>query len=119
MFLMAALSKQAGGYADGKPVAEIPHPKPVPEDRSRPPQAIQHPIVFSNMADPDYQLILTHLQAARARLNEIKRFDMPGFKPNHHYVREMKRYGVLPPQFDLDRDPIDVYTVDKAYWDSF
>jgi hypothetical protein len=119
MFLMTALSKQAGGYADGKPVAEISDPKPIPEDRSRPPEAIQHPIVFNETSDPDYQLILTHLQAARARLNEIKRFDMPGFKPNHHYVREMKRYGVLPESFDLAKDPIDVYAADEAYYKTF
>ncbi|MFV2070319.1 MAG: hypothetical protein ACC645_25410, partial [Pirellulales bacterium] len=46
LFLMAALSKQAGGYAGGPPVAEISDPKPVAEDRSRPPRRIQHPIVF-------------------------------------------------------------------------
>ncbi len=119
MFLMATLAKQAGGYADGQPVAEITDPKPVAEDRSRPPQAIQHPIVFSDTADPDYQLILTHLQAARIRLDEIKRFDMPGFKPNHHYVREMKRYGVLPESFDLAKDPIDVYDADRTYYKTF
>jgi hypothetical protein len=31
---------------------------------------------------------------------EVKRFDMPGFHPRPEYVREMKRYGVLPPTFD-------------------
>ena len=49
---------------------------------------------------------------------EIKRFDMPGFKPNEHYVGEMKRYGVLGASFELGRDPIDVYAVDAAYWRS-
>jgi hypothetical protein len=43
---------------------------------------------------------------------------MPGFKPNEHYVREMKRYGVLPESFDLANDPIDVYATDDAYWRS-
>ncbi len=119
LFLMAALSKRAGGYADGRPVADVKDPKPVAEDRSRPPQAIRHPIVFNDTDDPDYRLILVHLQAARARLDEIKRFDMPGFKPNKHYVREMKRYGVLPESFDLAKDPIDVYAADRAYWKSF
>ena len=43
---------------------------------------------------------------------------MPGFRPNEHYVREMKRYGVLADDFDPAVDPIDVYQVDRAYWRS-
>jgi len=119
LILLAPLAKQAGGYADGKPVAEIADPKPVPEDRSRPPQPIVHPVVFADTNDPDYQTILVHVQAAGKKLDEIKRFDMPGFRPNEHYVREMKRYGVLPPSFDAEHDPIDVYAADEAYWRSF
>ena len=45
--------------------------------------------------------------------------DMPGFKPNEHYVREMKRYGVLPASFDLAQDSIDVYATDAEYFQSF
>ncbi|MEI6277777.1 MAG: hypothetical protein WCQ16_00170 [Verrucomicrobiae bacterium] len=47
------------------------------------------------------------------------RFDMPGFKPPAEYVREMKRYGLLPETFDLAKDPINVYEMDRKYWDSF
>ncbi len=119
LFLMTSLAKQAGGRADGKPVAEISDPKPTPEDRGRPPGPIHHPIVFRDTGDPDYQKILAHLQAARAKLDEIKRFDMPGFKPNEHYIREMKRYGVLGESFDLEKDPIDVYAADRAYYRTF
>ena len=50
------------------------------------------------------------------RLEEIKRFDMPGFRPRPEYVREMKRYRVLPPEFDPSRDPLDVYRVERTYW---
>ena len=32
---------------------------------------------------------------AKSRLETIRRFDMPGFRPNEHYFREMKRFGVL------------------------
>jgi hypothetical protein len=39
-------------------------------------------------------------------------------RPSPHYVRELQRYGILPPEFDLDRDPIDVYATDQAYWRS-
>jgi hypothetical protein len=44
---------------------------------------------------------------------------MPGFRPSAAYVREMKRYGILPASFDAARDPIDVYATDRKYWESF
>ncbi len=40
-------------------------------------------------------------------------------KPSPHYVREMKRYGILPADFNLETDAIDVYATDEAYWRSF
>lgn len=46
-------------------------------------------------------------------------YHLPGFRPNEHYVREMKRFGILPAEFDSTRDPIDVYATDQAYWQSF
>ena len=61
--------------------------------------------------------ILAHLRAAGQRLDVIGRFDMPGFKPSEQYVREMKRYGVLPGSDSL-KDPIDVYATDRKYWQS-
>ena len=30
--------------------------------------------------------------SAQQRLNEGKRFDMPGFRPSGHYIREMQRF---------------------------
>ena len=77
-----------------------------------------HPVVFQSTDDADYQAILAHIEAAKKKLDEIKRFDMPGFKPNEHYVRELKRFGVLPRSFDPATDPLDVYQTDKAYWRS-
>ncbi|MEI8375116.1 MAG: hypothetical protein WCJ35_20030 [Planctomycetota bacterium] len=48
------------------------------------------------------------------------RFDQAGgFRPNKDYVREMKRYGILPPEFNLAKDPIDCYATDQAYWKLF
>ena len=43
---------------------------------------------------------------------------MPGFIPNEHYVREMKRYGILAKSVDPD-DPLDVYATDRAYFQTF
>jgi hypothetical protein len=119
LVLLAPLAQAAGGYAVGQPASEIVDPQPTPEDRSRPPQPIEHPVVFADVTDPDYRAVLAHVQAAKTTLQRIKRFDMPGFRPNEHYVREMKRYGVLSEAFDPANDPIDVYATDAAYWQTF
>ncbi len=113
--LLAPLAREAGGYA----VGAAPAPTPVPDDLPRAPRPVVHPVIFASTADPDYARVLDHLRAAGARLDAIKRFDMPGFRPNVHYVREMRRYGVLPPAFDAARDVCDVYATDARYWQSF
>lgn len=74
--------------------------------------------VFSNKDDPLYRKMLGALEDAHRRLQENKRFDMPGFRPNEHYIREMQRFGFLPHDLKPE-DPIDPYAVDRAYWDSF
>jgi len=119
LILLAALSRTAGGDAEGKPESDQNELRPVTEDTNRPPGPIVHPVIFADTSDADYRAILAHVQEAKTKLDEIKRFDMPGFKPNEHYVREMKRYGVLPPSLDIDKDPIDVYAIDEKYFRSF
>ncbi|MCP4640770.1 MAG: hypothetical protein GY851_10070 [bacterium] len=97
MMLLAPLAKEEGGYGlclkDGKPV-------------------------FADAADPDYAKILAMCAAGKRRLNEIKRFDMPGFQPPGPYIREMQRYAVLPDDLAPDT-PVDPYACDQAYWSSF
>jgi Hydrazine synthase alpha subunit middle domain len=101
--LLAPLAKSAGGYG-----------------LCRPPDApAESGTVFADTSDADYRRLLAMCEAGRRKLDEIKRFDMPGFRPRPEYVREMKRYGVLPASFDLARDPIDVYSVDRRYWGLF
>jgi hypothetical protein len=56
-------------------------------------------------------------KAGNKQLEKIRRFDMSGFKPNPAYVREMQRFGLLPPDFDGKRTPLDVYQLDRAYWE--
>ena len=75
--------------------------------------------VFKDKNDPDYRTLLTYVEALHEALNRNKRFDMPDFRPNPHYVRELKRYGIIPQDFDRLKDPIDVYATDRAYWESF
>jgi hypothetical protein len=75
--------------------------------------------IFKDANDPDYQLILAMVKAGQAYLDQDKAWNMPGFKPNPDYIREMKRYGILPETFDVRRDPINPYETDRRYWASF
>lgn len=74
--------------------------------------------VFESKDDPMYQFMLQAIQKAHDQLMTGKRFDMEGFRPNEHYVREMQRFGFIPEDLK-PTDPIDPYAVDKAYWNSF
>ncbi|MEI6647288.1 MAG: beta-L-arabinofuranosidase domain-containing protein [bacterium] len=74
--------------------------------------------VFCTTNDPSYQKILAEIVKARNSLEQIKRFDMPGFRPNDPYLREMKKFGILPNSLGA-QDPIDVYATDEKYWRSF
>ena len=104
LVLLAPLARSAGGYG-----------------RCRPADAAKDAdsAVFVNKDDADYRALLAMCEAGRRRLDEVKRFDMPGFRPRPEYVREMKRYGVLPASFDAAKDPLDVYAVERQYWDLF
>ena len=73
--------------------------------------------MFASKNDPDYQKILAMCQAGQAHLAEIKRFDMPGFAPPAPYVREMRRYGILPANIE-DETTINGYQTDREYWRS-
>jgi len=42
---------------------------------------------------------------------------MPDFVPSKNYLREMKRFGVLPVDHD-DAAPVDFYELDQKYWKS-
>ncbi len=96
--LLAPLAKESGGY--GLCAAAPAEP------------------VFAGAEDPGYQALLAAIQDTKARLEEVKRFDMAGFRPRPGYIREMQRYGVLPLELAADA-PIDTYDADRRYWESF
>jgi cytochrome c553 len=73
--------------------------------------------ILADTVDADYQDLLAGIREAKAQLEAITRFNMPRFRPEPEYVREMKRYGVLPASYQL-ADPIDVYDTDRRYWQS-
>ncbi|MBI5821484.1 MAG: hypothetical protein HZA88_21155 [Verrucomicrobia bacterium] len=74
--------------------------------------------VFRDTGDPDYRALRDAIVDAAGRLATGRRFDMAGFQPNEHYVREMQRYGVLPKTVAAAQ-AIDFYATDQAYWRSF
>ena len=98
LILLAPLSEEAGGWGrcteNGKPAN-----------------------VFANTDDPDYQRLLSLTIAGKKQLDKIKRFDMAGFRPRTAYLREMKRFGILPSHQPTGK-PIDPYALDQAYWRS-
>jgi len=74
--------------------------------------------VFENVSDPDYQLLLAAIKRGQALLDAEPRYGTPKFQPNRQYVREMKKYGVLPISFDLAKDKLDIFDADQQYWKS-
>lgn len=73
--------------------------------------------VFANASDPDYLKLKEMCAAGQRHLDTIKRFDMPDFRPRLDWVREMKRYGILPAAHEPSA-AVDVYATEQAYWRS-
>jgi len=101
LVLLAPLAQEAGGYG----ICQNEEDERFQE-------------LFKTSADPDYQSLLADIQKYKKALDARRRFDMPGFQPNEHYLREMMKYEILPQDFDMRKDPIDVYAVDRMYWKS-
>lgn len=74
--------------------------------------------VFLGTDDPLYRQMLAAVQDGHNRMVAGGRFDLPGFRPNEHYLREMQRFGILPKDLKPS-DPVDCYATDRAYWESF
>ena len=96
LYLKAPLAKEAGGLglctnAQGK-------------------------AVFASTDDPGYKALLALVEDAKTILDSDPRFDMPNFCPNPEYLREMKRYGILPSDADPQKCRIDPYATDRRYW---
>ena len=104
LILLAPLAPEAGGYG-------------LCRDEDGSGSASGKLTVFADTADPDYRKILTLCREGKRHLKRNKRFDMPGFRPTPTYVREMKRFGILPATL-AENAPLDVYATDRAYWRS-
>ncbi|MBM3839627.1 MAG: hypothetical protein FJ398_16985 [Verrucomicrobia bacterium] len=74
--------------------------------------------VFTDTTDPGYQKILAMIVAGKEFLErDSTRFDMTEFRPRADWVREMKRYGILPATCEPN-ERLDVYAVEQSYWKS-
>ena len=73
--------------------------------------------VFEGADEADLKILLTAIDDAKAYLERITRFNMPGFQPAPEYIREMQRFGILPATY-RPGDLIDVYETDRRYWQS-
>ena len=74
--------------------------------------------VFASTADSGYQAIRAMIVAGKEFLErDSTRFDMTNFKPRTDWVREMKRYGVLP-ECVKPEEVTDAYAIEQDYWKS-
>jgi hypothetical protein len=90
--LLASLAEEAGGYGICGPV-------------------------FQSTDEVDFKILLAAINDAKAYLEKVTRFNMPNFCPAPEYIREMRRFGILPADYKPG-DPIDVYETDRKYWQS-
>ncbi len=74
--------------------------------------------VFRDTADPDYRKLLASIKSGKELYDARPPWGAAGWRPNPQYVREMKRFGILPAGFDPDRDTLDPFATDQAYWRS-
>ena len=75
--------------------------------------------MFQSTSDPDYQALLAAIQRGKAVLDKRPRYGTQGFEPNHQYLREMKKYGVMSDALEWSDQDLDVFQADQAYWKSF
>ncbi|MCL2743802.1 MAG: polysaccharide lyase family protein [Planctomycetaceae bacterium] len=98
--LLAPLSKEHGGYGFCN---MQPNATPAIPDKN----------------SETYKTILAGIERAKLQLDTVKRFDMPDFIPRWEYLREMKRFGILPKDFDIhSKTPVDYYDLEQRYWRS-
>jgi cytochrome c553 len=101
LLLLAPLAESAGGWG-----------------LCRDPKTRERQTVFADTADPGYQALLALCVAGKESLAQgTRRFDMPDFHPGADWVREMKRFGILPRDL-APAAPIDCYAAEQKYWQS-
>ena len=100
LILLAPLAKEAGGWG-----------------LCRDPRSKQPSAVFADKSDSGYQTLLALVITGQDFLARNTRFDMPGFVPRPDWVREMKRYEVIPDCVKSE-EVTNAYAIERNYWKS-
>jgi hypothetical protein len=118
MILLAPLAKSAGGYGICRPLSTEELESWQKGEKLTSKAVGNEEPVLPDQSNPDYQALLGEIEKIKKGFEKFtKRFDMPEFRPNKHYIREMKNYGVLPEKFS-DETSVDIYETDEKYWRS-
>ncbi len=114
--LFLPLAKEAGGAADytGEPLEDGLY-------RKKPMKVLVrgkgHPVVFKSKEDPDYKELLRLISFVG---DDLLRFDdIKNLELGEGYLREMKKYGIIPEDFDLKKSNMTSYDIDRKYFESF
>jgi hypothetical protein len=73
--------------------------------------------IFKDKNDPRFKAMLATIERGKQHLDTIKRFDMPGFIPRSQYIRELKKYGIVPKEH-APATSVDTYALEQQYWRS-
>jgi hypothetical protein len=73
---------------------------------------------FATAEDADYQRLLAALRAAKQGRDTVPRYGTPDYRPNPQYVREMRRFGILPPDAEPGSLLLDHFEIDRRYWEA-
>jgi hypothetical protein len=74
--------------------------------------------VFADKSDPDYEALKKEIENIRDVTYPGGFHWQPGYRTNPIYIREMKRYGVLKPDYDPEV-AIDPWEIDQQYYELF
>jgi hypothetical protein len=112
--LLAPLAKGAGGLGLCEQRKPQPHPLGPDEEEAEAPPAN----VFESKDDPFYQEMLAALRKAAERREQVPEYFKPGFQPYCGYAEEMKRFGLLPEDWQPEGARLeDYYRIDQKYWE--
>jgi len=122
LMLLAPLAKEAGGWGLCRPPTERGSVTRSTQDQSDALRLTESrsnaAAPFASKSDPGYQSILAMIVAGKQFIDrDSTRFDMTNFRPRNDWVREMKRYGMLP-QCVKPEEVTDVYSIEQDYWKS-
>jgi hypothetical protein len=120
LLVLAPLAKEAGGLGlcqtrpAGRAMRKVP--------RARRDEVLENATpanVFTDKDDPEYKQLLAISHSISKQMLDRRLYPVPDWRPTYHYLREMKHYGALPADFDLENGQVDPFAVDEAYFQLF